>query len=225
VDGLGPDGNQDIQNPQNDATCDLDGDGILDGNRLFSRPPLVAEIRVCAGACLAPPGVPPAPSLVLTLIVNHFKSKTQDTEWNQYTLPRRVEQASFVASLVEEIQETDPGVHLAVIGDLNDYPDSAPVAQLESAGLAGVTNWLPPSERYTYIYQGVSQVLDYVLVNRMLLDERIEPQVIHINVDFPEILGNTVETILRSSDHDPLVVDFTMMPYKLWLPFGSRQNL
>jgi hypothetical protein len=37
--GWGVDGNQDVYNPANTVTCDSDGDGALDGNRLFSRPP------------------------------------------------------------------------------------------------------------------------------------------------------------------------------------------
>ena len=52
VDGLGPDGNGDVNDPQNEITCDSDGDGHLDGNRLFSRPPLVALLRACLDGCL-----------------------------------------------------------------------------------------------------------------------------------------------------------------------------
>jgi hypothetical protein len=51
VDGLGPDGNLDVTNPQNTITCDADGDGVLDGNRLFSRPPLLAHGWVCEPDC------------------------------------------------------------------------------------------------------------------------------------------------------------------------------
>jgi hypothetical protein len=44
VDGLGPDVNLDVLDPVNDITCDSDGDGVLDGNRLFSRRPLVVNL-------------------------------------------------------------------------------------------------------------------------------------------------------------------------------------
>jgi hypothetical protein len=225
IDGLGPDGNLDIENPQNALTCDLDGDGVLDGNRLFSRPLLLAEIKVCAVGCLGPPGLPEVPSIHLWVIVAHLKSKTQDTEWNEYTLPRRMEEAAFIVSLIEEIGEAHPGAAVIVLGDLNDYPDSGPLGLFYAAGIAGMSYRLEPGERYTYIYQGVSQVLDHVLVNGVLQDEYIEPRVSHINVDFAEVLGEANNSPYRSSDHDPLIVRFTLMPRKFFLPFGARAGM
>jgi hypothetical protein len=44
VDGLGPDGNLDVMDPHRDFTCDTDGDGVLDGNRVFCRLPLLAHL-------------------------------------------------------------------------------------------------------------------------------------------------------------------------------------
>jgi hypothetical protein len=87
--------------------------------------------------------------------------------------------------------------------------------------MEGMAYRLAPEERYTYIYQGVSQVLDHVLVNRALRDEYLEPRVAHINVDFPEVLGEAENSPYRSSDHDPLVVKFTFLPYKFFLPLIS----
>ncbi|HJS29696.1 MAG TPA: endonuclease/exonuclease/phosphatase family protein [Anaerolineales bacterium] len=222
IDGLGPDGNLDVQNPQNGLTCDSNGDGILDGNRLFSRPPLLLQIKVCSAWCLGLPGMPTPLSVNLWVIVAHLKSKTQDTEWNQYTLPRRMEESSFIASLIGEIVEVHPGAQVMVLGDLNDYPDSAPLGVLYGAGMQGMTSLLEPGDRYTYIYQGVSQVLDHVLVNGAMLDEHLDPRVIHVNVDFPEVLGEVDNSPYRSSDHDPLIVKFTVLPYKFFLPLGSR---
>ncbi len=49
LDGLGPDGDRNVQNPNNAITCDTNGDNVADGNRLFSRPPLVAHLSVALG--------------------------------------------------------------------------------------------------------------------------------------------------------------------------------
>jgi len=65
IDGLGPDGNQDVHNPQNAITCDTDADGIADGNRLFSRPPLVVKLRANFGV-----------QDDVRLFINHLKSTT-----------------------------------------------------------------------------------------------------------------------------------------------------
>ncbi|MDX1437505.1 MAG: endonuclease/exonuclease/phosphatase family protein, partial [Anaerolineales bacterium] len=223
VDGLGPDGNLDMESPQNDLVCDLDGDGSPDGNRLFSRPPLVVEIQVCQDVCLPPPGVPAGPSMYLWLIVVHLKSKTQDTPWNAYTLPRRIAQAGFIAGLADDIRLVHADANLMVLGDLNDYSDSPPLAEISKSGLVNLTARLPASERYTYIYRGVSQVLDYVLVNHTLLDEHIVPEAIHINVDFPAVLGEIAASPYRSSDHDPIVVNFSVFPHRTYLPVLARQ--
>lgn len=215
VDGLGPDGNRDPQNPQNTLTCDVDGDGKLDGNRLFSRPPLVVRLRICSGAC---PG--DGEGRTLTLIINHWKSKSQDTPWNEYTLPRRAEQASWVAGLAAAVRATYPGEGVIVLGDLNDTPASEPLRQLAQAGFDLSMGRIPRAARYTYIYQGVSQVLDYILVDPSLADELLTVHVPHINADFPAVFADVPTTSHRSSDHDPVIARFTVFPSKTFLPLG-----
>ena len=79
TDGFGPDGNRDIEDPQNAITCDTDGDGALDGNRLFSRPPLVAQLQVTLGE---------GKSLPLWVIINYWKSKLERFRLYAHTLPR-----------------------------------------------------------------------------------------------------------------------------------------
>ncbi len=96
--------------------CDQDGDGVLDGNRLFSRPPLEVHLRVCAAECQLLPGQTTT-SLELWLLINHFKSKSQDTDWNAYTLPRRRAQAEFAAGWAAA-RLVDPRAHVLVLGDL-----------------------------------------------------------------------------------------------------------
>ena len=213
VDGLGPDGNLDVEDPQNALTCDLDGDGTPDGNRLFSRPPLVVAMTADLGQ-----GEP----LPLWVVVNHWKSKREDTRTREYTLPRRLEQAAFVAALVDEIEAAHPGAAVVVLGDLNDTPASQPLAALAQSGLWDAVRGIPRGERYTYIYRGVSQTLDHVLVNGVLAVNLVTVQPVHLGADYPAVYASQ-PGIYRASDHDPLRVEYTVLPWRMYLPIvGSR---
>jgi len=216
VDGLGPDGNKNVDFPANAKTCDRDGDGILDGNRLFSRPPLVAEFSVQLSGG----------SEKLVVIANHWKSKGQDTSSNEYTLPRRIKQAEFVVNLVEDILASDGETNLIVLGDLNDYVDSQPLGILERAGLTNLVHQIEETQRYTYIYQGVSQVLDHILVSAVLEEKPTQVSIPHQNADFPYVYRGDADTPRRSSDHDPVWAGFAFEPfaksYRVYVPLIIR---
>lgn len=214
VDGLGPDGNGDVLNPQNTLTCDLDGDGVLDGNRLFSRPPLVAHLRL---------SMPDATEWQeIWVIANHWKSKVEDGYTVQYTLPRRLEQARFVAALVQEIILVDADASLVVLGDLNDHPDSLPLLEMSALGLENLLQRLPRAQQYTYIYEGVSQSLDYIWSRFQPPLIPLQVQAAHINADYPVSLEQDSDTFYRSSDHDPLWVEMVSFPPQIYLPVLLR---
>jgi Endonuclease/Exonuclease/phosphatase family len=224
VDGLEPDCNGDVENPQCDVTCDSNSDGIPDGNRLFSRPPLIVHTWVCRSGC---PDTSREKSILqgpfkIWIIVNHFKSKVEDSSSVQYTLPRRIQQANFVAGLVHEILEADPGASIIVLGDLNDQPNSQPLVSLAAQGMQDLSPRIEKSRRYTYIFEGVSQVLDYVLVS---LQPSLSPGIVNplnINADYPYEYMSIEDSYHRSSDHDLLLVDFFAMDYLTYLPLVSR---
>jgi len=212
VDGLGPDGNSDVLNPANDVTCDTDGDGVLDGNRLFSRPPLVVHLEI--GMVLPRRGWTELEEL--WVIVNHFKSKSDDTELVQYTLPRRVEQATFVGDWMQEIQALYSGAKVIVLGDLNDFLNSETLAVLEEAGLSDLLYETPKPNRYSYIYQGESEVMDHILINQRLLSNFQSNEAIHINADYPVAYEETPDLSRRSSDHDAVVAKFMLRMWRGW---------
>ena len=210
VDGLGPDGNEDVYEPANALTCDTDNNGSLDGNRLFSRPPLVVQLRICDGECQAEDGRlagDASNGITFHIINNHFKSKLQDSEVTEYTRPRRIEQAGFVRSLVEEILAAEPDANLVVLGDLNDHADSEVLSLLDDL-LANQITRVPWMERYTYIYKGLSQVLDHALVRMHLGFAPVEFTLKHINADYPVVYESVDNSIIRSSDHDLLLLRF-----------------
>jgi hypothetical protein len=215
VDGLGPDGNGDVYNPLNVVTCDTDGDGLLDGNRLFSRLPLVVQVWIPGEAA-------PASGVELWVIVNHLKSKVEDGATVEYTLPRRKLQAQYLADLAGEIRAGTPSASLVILGDLNDYPRSEPLAILKQARFLDGSSAIPPQDRYSFNFQGVSQVLDYVLhgLRGPLACVGVTP--VHINADYPAIFSEVDESIYRSSDHDPVIARFQWLDYLFYLPWITR---
>jgi len=109
-----------------------------------------------------------------------------------------------------------------VLGDLNDHPDLSPLSALTTQGLADLTLRVEKAERYTYIYRGISQVMDYVLFYSQpgLGAVEILPQ--HFNADYPYVLRGDGTTMLRSSDHDPVVVCFSTLDWFNYLPLVTR---
>ncbi|MCK4300193.1 MAG: hypothetical protein KAX80_11705 [Planctomycetes bacterium] len=65
-------------------------------------------------------------------------------------------------------------------------------------------------ERYTYIYQGESEVLDHVLISPDLWNEFVAVAPVHINADYPDTYGGVPDTARRSSDHDSVLVRFRL---------------
>jgi len=223
VDGLGPDGNRDVYNPQNAITCDTDGDGVWDGNRLFSRPPMIVQLHIVISGCANENSGYPITdddALDVWILNNHWKSKLQDTETTEYTLPRRIEQAHFVASLVEEIISTNPGAILVVLGDLNDHHDSQPL-EIITNNLDNLFERVPSQDKYTYIYHGVSQTLDHALVRPQLPIAAVNFTALHINADFPAIFESVTDSYYRSSDHDMLLFGFAKLNQH-FLPWVQR---
>lgn len=204
VDGLGPDGNGDVINPVNTITCDLDGDGNPDGNRLFSRPPLAARLYTERGS--------------LWVVGVHFKSKVEDAPGLAHTLPRRLEQARFTAGLAQGLRRGYQGDVLFVLGDLNDDPDSQTLEILRAVGLENRFLGLPADERYSYVFQGVSYLLDGIMADLRPGMGLGAVYAAHVNSDYPAVFGGVLEVAYRSSDHDPLLAHFLRLDYRLYLP-------
>ena len=125
------------------------------------------------------------------------------------TEPRRNAQAAWNAAIAQELLGEHPDALLAVIGDLNSYYDSLPIQTLEESGLTNLFDTLDPEERYTYIYEGNSQVLDHILVNDALLDLLTHFEVLHSNADF-SLPFSTDTSLFHKSDHDPVIATFVL---------------
>lgn len=66
-------------------------------------------------------------------------------------------------------------------------------------------------------------MLDYVLITPAL-NIGTHVDVAHINTDFPAVFEKVADTVYRSSDHDPLRVDFYWLPDPLYLPLAFKND-
>ena len=140
----------------------------------------------------------------LYVINNHLSSKFGSPPMYGSRQPpenggfdKRVAQFRLVNAAVDRLVDAVPGAVVVVLGDFNEFPFEEP---LKSAGngkarLKNLLEHLPPTERYTYNFQGNSQALDYILVSGPLAKEA-EFDIVHINSEFAS----------QVSDHDPVVV-------------------
>jgi hypothetical protein len=163
---------------------------------LTSRPPLLLVVEVSYGG----------QTETLYLLNNHFTSLAGG---ELATEPRRTAQAAWNVDVLGGLLATDPDAHGVVMGDLNSFYDSLPIEILRESGLRHVFEVLPPEEHYTYIFQGISQTLDHILVTPDLMDRLLRVDVLHTNADYaPPIPGDA--SPLRKSDHDAVVVVFSL---------------
>ena len=137
------------------------------------------------------------------VIANHFSSKGGDQPlFGRFQPPTRSTevarhaQAQVVNDFVDELLAVDPHANVIVLGDINDFEFSETVDILEGGVLTTLMDTLPKPERYSYVFEGNSQVLDQILVSDNLLGNfPIEYDPVHVNSEFAD----------QASDHDPQV--------------------
>jgi len=161
---------------------------------ITSRPPLMIKVELEGS------------DASLYFLNNHFTSMSGG---EKATEPRRNAQAAWNAEIAQELLLEDPEAFLVVMGDLNSYYGSLPLQTLEETGLINLFDWLEPEERYSYVYQGASQVLDHILVNENLEAYLVELSVLHCNADYPLPLSDG-EGFIHKSDHDPVIGIFVI---------------
>nr|WP_127896675.1 endonuclease/exonuclease/phosphatase family protein [Streptomyces sp. S10(2018)] len=141
------------------------------------------------------------------VIANHFNSKGGDQGLTaQYQPPSRSSetqrhaQAKVVNTFVKEILAAQKDADVVALGDINDFEFSETARVLEDDGaLWSAVKSLPRSERYSYVYQGNSQVLDQILVSPSVRRAgHLSYDSVHVNAEFHD----------QISDHDPQVLRF-----------------
>ena len=173
-----------------------------------SRKPLVGEFTFRGATVFA--------------IANHFASKGGDDplfgRWQQPVRASQVQrrkQATEVRGFIDSILDVDAAARVVVLGDINDFEFSPSVdtlvgtQQSPSRQMVDLPRTLPAAERYSYVYEGNSQVLDHILVSPGLTtappgqrQPAYDYDIVHTNSEFHD----------QDSDHDPQVVRLAIRP-------------
>ncbi|MFN8371334.1 MAG: lamin tail domain-containing protein [Anaerolineae bacterium] len=133
----------------------------------------------------------------------HFNSKGGDNPLFGFTQPpvlssevQRLQQAQIVNDFVDGLLACQADANIIVLGDVNDFDFSTVASTLSGGVLNGLMSTLPANERYSYVFEGNSQVLDQILVSNHVLDNLLGYDVVHVNAEFTD----------QVSDHDPSVM-------------------
>ncbi len=166
-------------------------------------------------------------SEVVHIVGNHFKSKGGDdplygVNWPpiRVTEVQRKGQAQVVRDFVDGILG-DPDALVMVTGDLNDFQFSEPGEGPDHpvAIVAGGPGEVPlfnlidlekGAERWTFVFDGNSQVLDHMLVSPALLEMVAGADILHFNTTINAAFEEDAMSALSASDHDPVEGRFTM---------------
>jgi len=182
---------------------------------LHDRPPLVMECSISKQS----------KSISLTIICVHNRS-LNDVDSKDFVREKRFRQAEDIAEFVNSLQIANPQINIIITGDFNchqftdGYVDGLGIitGNLDSQGamlkgtdlvelnLRNQIYSLPFSERYSYVHEGNSSVLDHMLTSFNLNKYIVEINYARGNADVSETFENTADTALRSSDHDGLVM-------------------
>ena len=137
------------------------------------------------------------------MIANHFSSKGGDEPlFGRFQPPIRI--AEVAASPAGRRRWTGSSTscwrptsraNVIVLGDINDFEFSGRRASSRADGADHCSTTLPQAERYTYVFEGNSQVLDHILISRTALPKLRGFDIVHVNAEFAD----------QASDHDPSV--------------------
>lgn len=162
----------------------------------------------------------------IVVIANHWNSKNGDTPVFGAVQPpvngsevQRKRIAELVYNFVSEIKTDNPEANIVSLGDFNDFQFAESLLIHEGDLMTNMINHVDEADRYSYVFQGNSQVLDHIIVSNNLVDQT-EIDILHINADFTDMAG-------RASDHDPVMVQIGFGESVIWepVPIGKEYNL
>jgi predicted extracellular nuclease len=150
-----------------------------------------------------------------TVINNHLSSRFGSTPifggpqpFIQAAEDAREAQVGALNDYVDFLLAAEMDARVIVNGDFNTFEFTDDLTEILPGTLDGqaimksLLNEVEDDNRYTFIFDGNSQVLDHMFATRSLL-ESAEFDIVHLNVDFSRLRTDTV-----ASDHEPLVGRF-----------------
>ena len=193
-----------------------------DDSLLNDRPPLLLEGRQVADSSDFP--------FAVMSIHGRSLSSIDSSSRGERVRQKRLEQAQYVAQQNQILQDANPDINLVVAGDFNAYEfsdsyvdvtgfmkgdvipaedlvcETNPCTDNVNPNLLDQVLMIDASERYSFIFRGNAQALDHALTSTGL-DELVRDfQFGRGNSDAAVDLINDDSTVLRSSDHDGLVL-------------------
>ena len=173
----------------------------------------------------------------LTLVCNHFRSKTcsgctgldcDQLDGQSCFNQTRTQGASELVSWLGFAPTGNADPDILIAGDLNSYAEENPITTFEGLGYTDMVQNRLGNNEYTYIYHPYwsnippppqAGTLDYILASSSAAAKITDVTIWHINVDEPEVLDYNLENKAvglyapdqyRSSDHDPVIVDLEL---------------
>lgn len=93
----------------------------------------------------------------------HFKAKTAPDDPD-----KRLAEAQHTRAIADDIVKSDPSAAVIILGDYNDEPGSDPVNAVAGADptlFVDAADFVPTSERYSFVYSGTPQLIDHQMGN------------------------------------------------------------
>ena len=152
---------------------------------------------------------------------NHFKSKggcpqlksdlnanQQDGQacWNM----ARVEAAETLSNWLNRLRNFSANENMIILGDLNSYRKEDPLRKLIDQGWIDLVEENSTQPQYSFIFFGQAGTLDYALATPALATRLV--QALNWNINSPIAPDSPLREsgYLRSSDHDPVIVDLDL---------------
>ncbi|WP_404396430.1 ExeM/NucH family extracellular endonuclease [Idiomarina loihiensis] len=151
-----------------------------------------------------------------SVVVNHFKSKGSCPEDSESPNSNQNDgQACWNDLRLKSSQELTQWIHSeslanpVLLGDFNAYYQEDPVRYFADNGFYNPSG----AKDYSYVYDSQAGALDHVFVADSLKEKIQEVYHLPFNADEPQVYDYRDEAYFaegpfRSSDHDPLVLDF-----------------
>jgi hypothetical protein len=176
------------------------------------------------------PGANPFP---VTIVVNHLRSLSgvDDPVDGGRVRAKRRAQAEYLASYVQSRQGAAPAERIVMVGDFNAFAFSdgyvdvigtikgtpAPSDEVVLASfdlvnpdLVNLVETVPADQRYSFVFDGIAQELDHVLVTSNILPYLSRFEYARNDADFPEVFRGDPTRPERISDHDMVVAYFAV---------------
>ncbi|WP_299437124.1 ExeM/NucH family extracellular endonuclease [uncultured Rhodospira sp.] len=175
-----------------------------------------------------------------TVAVNHFKSKGSVSPFGDNAdkgdgAGNNNEARLQAAQAVDAWLDTDPtgsgDDDVLIIGDLNAYRMEDPITFLQGEGYTDLASAYE-DDPYSYVFDGQTGTLDYMLSNTTLTGQVTGATEWHINADEPDAFDYNLDYNrdpslytdgpYRASDHDPIIIGLDLAPERILVSGGPR---